>query len=219
MMKIVRGIGIVFFSLFTWTLALGATPPKVTPELLKEGEALFKKECAVCHGTGGKGDGSAADFLFPKPRNFTTGVFKLRSTPSGSPPTDENLFRTITRGMPGSAMPSFAFLSERGRWALLAYVKELAKIEKPEEIIPVPPEPPMTAKSLTQGKKLYLKMKCWQCHGFEGRGDGPSANELVDEWGFPVPPNDLTRGMFKGGSRPSDIYLRFTTGMDGTPMP
>ena len=217
--KIFGEIGIALLLFFIWTLAWGAAPPKVTPELLKEGEALFKKQCAVCHGTEGKGDGPAAGFLFPKPRNFTTGTFKLRSTPSGSPPTDENLFRTITRGMPGSAMPSFAFLSERGRWALLAFVKELAKMEKPEEVIPVPPEPPMTAKSLAQGKELYIKMKCWQCHGFEGRGDGPSASELVDDWGFPIPPNDLSRGIFKGGGRSSDIYLRFTAGMDGTPMP
>ncbi len=122
--------------------------------------------------------------------------------------------------MPGSAMPSFAHLSETDRRALVAFIKKLANIEeKPERVISIPSEPSVTSKMLAQGKELYIKMKCWQCHGFEGTGDGPSANQLVDDEGFPIPPNDFTRGIFKGGGRSSDIYLRFTAGMDGTPMP
>lgn len=195
-------------------------PEKITSKLLKRGETLFKKQCAVCHGSEGTGDGLAADFVFPKPRNFTTGSFKIRSTPSGSPPLDEDLFHTITHGMPGSAMPAFGFLSKEEQGALVAFVKKLANIkEKPERIIQLPPEPPQTAKTVAQGKELYTKMKCWECHGFEGRGDGPKARELVDDWGFPSPPNDFSRGIYKGGGGPSDIYMRFTTGLDGTPMP
>lgn len=220
MAKIFGGIGVASFLLFVWTLTQGASPPKIAPELLKEGETLFKKQCAVCHGTEGKGDGPAVDFLFPKPRNFTTGVFKIRSTPSGSPPTDQNLFSTITNGMPGSAMPGFAFLSERERWALVAFIKKLANTqEKPERVIQVAPEPPVTPAILAQGKELYKKMKCWECHGFEGKGDGSKASDLIDDWGFPDPPNNFSRGIYKGGGKPSDIYLRFTTGLDGSPMP
>ena len=110
MAKIGRVIGTVFFSLFIWTVAQGAAPPKVTADLLKEGVTLFEKQCAICHGTDGKGDGRAAVFLFPKPRNFTDGLFKIRTTPGGFPPTNQDLFNTITNGMPGSAMPGFAFL-------------------------------------------------------------------------------------------------------------
>lgn len=222
MRKTFVGLGIVSGALLigAWALAQDVASPTVTPELLKQGKTLFEKQCAVCHGKAGGGDGPAADFLFPKPRNFTTGTFKVRSTPSGSPPTDQDLFRTIINGMPGSAMPGFTFLSETERWGLVAFVKGLAKIaEKPERVIPVPPEPPRTAQLVGQGKELYAKMKCWECHGHEGRADGPSAAQLVDDWKFPIPPNAFHRGIYKGGGRPSDIYLRFTTGMDGTPMP
>lgn len=216
----VLGIGIVLVLFFGWTVAHGAAPPEVTPELLKQGEALFKKQCAICHGTEGEGDGPAADFLFPKPRNFTTGSFKVRSTPSGSPPTDQDLLRTITNGMPGSAMPGFAYLSETDQRALVDFIKKLANIKvKPERVIPVSPEPSLTAKTLEKGKKLYKEMKCWECHGFEGRGDGPKAMDQVDDWGFPAPPNNFTKGIYKGGGKLSDIYLRFTTGLDGSPMP
>jgi mono/diheme cytochrome c family protein len=183
------------------------------------GEALYKKQCAVCHGAKGKGDGPAADFLFPKPRDFSMGSFKVRSTPSGSPPTDQDIFRTISNGMPGSAMPSFGHLSKKDRGALVAIIKKLAGIEeKPERVISIPSQPSVTPKLLAQGQKLYKENKCWECHGLEGRGDGPKASRQVDDWGYPAPPNNFTRGNFKGGGRPSDIYMRFTTGLDGTPM-
>lgn len=216
--KILLLIVPLIFSLIT--LVHGVAPSEVTPELLKQGEALFKKECAICHGTEGKGDGPTADFLFPKPRNFTTGSFKVRSTPSGSPPTDEDLLRTITNGMPGSAMPGFAYLSETDQRALVEFIKKLANIKvKQERVIPVSPEPSLTAETMEKGKKLYKEMKCWECHGFEGRGDGPKAMNQVDDWGFPAPPNNFTKGIYKGGGKLSDIYLRFTTGLDGSPMP
>lgn len=208
----------IIFSLLT--VVYGVAHPEVTPEILKQGEAIYKEQCAICHGTEGKGDGRAADFLFPKPRNFTTGSFKVRSTPSGSPPTDQDILHTITNGMPGSAMPGFAYLSETDQRALVAFVKKLAKIKvKPERVIPVSPEPSLTAKTLEEGKRLYKEMKCWECHGFEGRGDGPKAMSQVDDWGFPAPPNNFTKGIYKGGGKLSGIYLRFTTGLDGSPMP
>lgn len=210
-------IAVALLSVVAWAQE---APSKGGAEAVKLGETLFKKQCRVCHGAEGKGDGPAADFLFPKPRNFSTGAFKVRSTPSGSPPADQDLFRTITQGMPGSAMPSFSFLSEKERWGLVAFLRKLAKLEeKPERLVQVASEPPITTQSVAQGKNLYMKMKCWECHGHEGRADGPKVTELVDDWGFPVPPSDFTRGIFKGGGRASDIYLRFTTGMDGTPMP
>lgn len=208
------GIGIALFPVSLWAL-VGPALAAETKE-----ETLYRKHCRVCHGPEGKGDGPAADFLFPKPRNFTTGSFKVRSTPSGSPPTDQDLLNTITNGMPGSAMPGFAHLSEGDRRSLVAFVKGQANIqEKPETVISVAPAPPVTPKTLAEGKELYRKMKCWECHGFEGRGDGPKASELADDWGFPDPPNDFTRGIYKGGGRPADIYLRFITGLDGSPMP
>ncbi|GIX47159.1 MAG: hypothetical protein KatS3mg131_1370 [Candidatus Tectimicrobiota bacterium] len=202
------------------TAALAAPPPAVTPALLAQGKALYEKQCAVCHGTEGKGNGPAADFLFPKPRDFTSGVFKLRSTPLGEPPTDADLFRTLTRGLPGSAMPGFAFLSETERWALVAYVKQLASIKvPPEEVVAIPPETPATLASIERGRKIYFEAGCDQCHGPEGRGDGPQAKELEDDWGTPIFPANLPLARFKGGGTPQDLYRTLATGVDGTPMP
>ena len=73
--------------------------------LLALGRKTYEKECLACHGAKGDGEGEAAYLLFPRPRDFTSGQFRLISTWDGVPP-DEDLFRTISRGMPGSAMPS-----------------------------------------------------------------------------------------------------------------
>ncbi len=198
---------------------LAVEPPKPTPELLTKGKELFKKECSVCHGAEGKGDGPAAYLLFPAPRDFTRGVFKLRSTPSGEPPLASDILRTITEGVPGSAMPGFPQLSEQDRWALVYHLKKVGNLGEPEKAVTVKGVPPATPKRIARGKALYKDLKCWECHGEKGVGDGPSALTTKDDWGFPNPPNNFPQGVFKGGARPNDIYLRFTTGMDGSAMP
>lgn len=186
----------------------------------ERGKIVFEKECVVCHGESGKGNGTAAYLLYPKPRDFTLGSFKVRSTPSGEPPTDEDIFNTISVGMPGSAMPAFPAIPEEDRRALVQYLKVLAEIDyEPERIITVPAESPLTAETPLLGKELYDKLKCWECHGENGDGFGPSRATLKDDKGYPAPANDFTRGIYKGGGKNSDIYLRFTTGMDSSPMP
>ena len=93
------------------------TPTNVlttSPALVALGRKTFEKECAACHGSAGNGEGDAAYLLYPRPRDFTSGQFRIISTWDGVP-TDEDLFRTISRGMPGSAMPSWAHLSEETR--------------------------------------------------------------------------------------------------------
>lgn len=196
------------------------------------GALLFQNNCAVCHGEKGRGDGVAAEFVFPRPRDLTSGMYKIRSTPSGKLPTDQDILEIITRGIPGSSMPSFEFLSKRERGALVEYVKELAVVERPGggkanlfevrgqgKPINVPEPPEKTAALVREGKQIYEKMNCAACHGETGVGDGPSADSLVDVWGMPAPPANFTRGIFKGGNDVSEIYARFTTGMDGSPMP
>src|SRR5207247_1491942 len=79
-----------------------------TEDLIARGKEEFEEHCIGCHGVRGDGNGLAATFLFPRPRDFTIGVFKFRSTPSGSLPTDGDLFRTITRGVRWTAMPTWA---------------------------------------------------------------------------------------------------------------
>src|SRR5438094_594083 len=69
------------------------------------GKAVYVKWCAGCHGETGAGDGPAAAYMLPRPRNFTGAVYKIRTTASGQLPTDADLLRAIDEGLPGSAMP------------------------------------------------------------------------------------------------------------------
>jgi cytochrome c oxidase cbb3-type subunit I/II len=191
--------------------------------LLTRGREVFAQRCIGCHGPKGDGNGLAATFLFPRPRDFTLGEFKFRTTQSGSLPTDGDLFRTITRGVRWTPMPTWHEVPEQDRLAVIQYLKTFSdrwKQERPPAPIYVPDPPAATAALLARGKELYDKAaKCWQCHGDGGKGDGPSAAGLKDDFGFPIRPTDFTRGQFKGGSNVRDIYRTMTTGLDGTPMP
>ena len=81
-------------------------------EHIQTGENLYKLYCASCHGVSGDGTGDLAYLVYPKPRDFTGGKFKIKSTLPGLPPTDDDLFKTIRQGMPGTAMPAFNFLKD-----------------------------------------------------------------------------------------------------------
>jgi cytochrome c oxidase cbb3-type subunit I/II len=203
---------------------LGALPVlaqtrSAAPLVSAEAKAIYARECAMCHGTKGDGEGPGSHIVNPTPRNFTTGVFKFRSTPSGQPPTDGDLFKTITNGIPGTAMPSFRELSERARWTLVAVVKQLAGIKKAGAAVNVPPEPAVRADRFARGKEIYDRLGCAECHGMEGRADGASSLTLKDDAKHRIWAVDLTRDIFKGGSTPRDLYIRIVTGIDGSPMP
>ena len=184
------------------------------------GEKSYKKYCLSCHGLDGKGDGELSYLLYPKPRDLTSGLFKIRSTPAGNPPTDTDLFTTIERGMPGTAMPSFNFLNPDELKDIVGYVKDLGNINNSNSVpIEIPDEISKTDESLKLGKSIYTEIGCNKCHGEKGTGDGPSSNVLVDSWGYPIIPRDFTSGVYLGGGQAQDLYLRFAGGMDGTPMP
>ncbi len=201
-------------------------------ELIDRGRELYGRRCAACHGEEGRGDGEAAYLLYPRPRNFVRGQFRFVSTWDGVP-TDDDLLRVVSRGIPGSAMPSWAHLSEADQWALTHYVKSLSGDDltvgssaapDPETgepgrgVIEVPPEPAGDRASVDLGRALFAE-HCAKCHGSGGRGDGPTAATLVDDAGFPIRPRDLTSGVFKGDPRPDLLYRRILAGIPGTPMP
>jgi mono/diheme cytochrome c family protein len=207
--------------------AAGLESPADSPEAL--GEKIYAKQCAACHGADGRGDGEAAYLLYPRPRNFRTGRYRLVSTWEGAP-SDEDLFLTVTRGIPGSAMPSWEHLDEKSRRALVAYIKSLA--EKPIVIQPasdpknegdrgtgvirVPAEPAYDDAARARAKELFADA-CASCHGPEARGDG--ATNQKDESGLPIRPRDLTTGVFKGSPEPEKLYQRIVAGIPGSPMP
>lgn len=225
------GLWCAFFT-FLATVSLQAEPLLLV-NALEHGQQVYQQNCSGCHGAEGHGDGPAAPYLYPKPRDFSKGLFKLTSTPTGNLPTDDDLFRVITNGMPGSAMPSWEMLRLSDRWAAVAYVKSLVKawdedgeqwidlyrVRGQAESIPVPAQPALSAENLARGKLLFRKAECWQCHGDLGRGDGPSSPTLKDSWNQPIRPRDFTAGIFKGGHQPVDLFRRISIGMAGTPMP
>jgi cytochrome c oxidase cbb3-type subunit 2 len=149
-------------------------------------------------------------------------VFKFRSTPSGSLPTDGDLYRTITRGVRWTAMPTWHEVPDKHRLAVVAYLRTLSprwREEPGEPPVPLPAPPRATPALIERGRALYAQAKCAECHGEDGRGGGPSAAQLRDDLERPIRPTDLTRGQLKGGSSVADVYRALTTGLDGTPMP
>jgi DMSO reductase family type II enzyme heme b subunit len=192
---------------------------------LEAGEAIYRKRCIFCHGDEGAGDGVASERLVPKPRDFTMGLYKYRTTGSGLLPTDDDLFKVISHGLPGTGMPAWDdTLSEPQRRQVIQYIKTFSKRferqKEPLQTITVGPEIASSPESIEKGKTLFKEMECFKCHGTDGRGDGPSAPELQDDKGDPIKPRNLTKNwLFRGGGEARDIYMRFNTGLNGTPMP
>jgi mono/diheme cytochrome c family protein len=187
--------------------------------------SVYDHACAWCHGKDGRGDGPAAfsigKHLSPLPRDFTAGRFKLRSTPSGQLPTDDDLLRTLERGIPGY-MPSFRGLTAGERRLAVAAVKGFYPGFADARPAPLSiPEPRvLAAGAVERGRAVYEAAGCASCHGDTGRGNGPSAKELRDDRGLAIRPTDLRYpGRFKNGSDPADVYRTLVTGLDGTPMP
>lgn len=176
--------------------------------------------CARCHGDTGHGDGPDAARMVPRPRDLTTGTYKFRTTASGSPPTDEDLFRTITNGLAGTRMPGWEGLREETRWQLVAYLKSMAPTQPEAAPVPLGQDPGPHSRDLAKGRQLYADLGCAACHGTLGRANGHSAKALVDDWGQPSRPANLTHGWtLRAGATPTDLVTRLMTGVDGTPMP
>lgn len=291
------------------------------PSLRDAGE-IYRRECYHCHGINGGGNGSTADFLNPRPRDYRLGRFKytaLNWSQSGSKatPRREDLLTILENGIYGTAMPSFKRFSKAELHGMADYVRLLAVrgeteilladsydpdafgfpletvvetydfvwnkwIGRDPEVISVDEVPPVTEAMLARGRELFVfdaprGAKCASCHGVDGRGDGGSAFEprtltpeeqaeletlegtiadleaafekadpddhhgykaaafaleraqnrrfeltqkrIIDDWGNEISPRDLTRGLYRFGRRPIDLFRRIHTGIQGTPMP
>ena len=126
------------------------------------GKVVYQPYCALCHGEEGDGKGHYSEDTIPVPRDFRTGTFEWRRTPSGSLPTDADLEKVLVDGLFGTSMPSFSTsLSRRQRLDVIAYVKTFSPrfaTEKPEAPISIPSEPPYTAESVARGGAMYQKL-------------------------------------------------------------
>jgi mono/diheme cytochrome c family protein len=217
-------------ALIAWLCAVSigstrAQGPDVGTEAQREsGRTLYLKNCAQCHGEKGDGAGYATPHLYPRPRDFTTSRFKVRTTASGALPTHQDLVNIIRRGMPYTSMPAWPDLSDQEVSDLAYFLKTFSADFSSAESVPgaveLPSAPAVTPESIELGKKLYVEIGCVKCHGNLGRGDGPSAPTLKDDFGFPIRAANLTQSWtFRGGSSREDIFRTMTTGMNGAPMP
>ncbi len=221
----------------------GQLAPEPSADMIEAGKRVYFTKCVWCHGVDGAGDGPGADRLWPRPRNFNQGTFKIRHTASGELPLfdakkpvpgQNDLFETVTHGLPGSAMPPWeGILTEEQRLQVLSFVttqlvkdrsftdkqSESQSILQLSELKPIP----ANEESLKKGAELIVEKKCIECHGVEGRGDGNAFN-LKDDWGFSIQPADWHKCWNFRGSRQdpynvSNIFRTFSTGVNGTPMP
>jgi mono/diheme cytochrome c family protein len=213
---------------------------------LAAGKAAYERYCAGCHGDKGDGKGPAALFLNPKPRDFTAGKFKFASVRSGEMPTDEDLHRTISKGLSGTSMPAWPLLPESQRAAVVAYLKTFsARWEQgPGNAIAVPEDPfkgdpKAIANAIQKGEKVYHTLTtCYQCHPgyinaqqmeacnkeakrtFEGlRPDWNKPVAKEDGWGQMLMPTDFLRDRIKTGLGMDSLFRVIATGIGGTAMP
>jgi high-affinity iron transporter len=99
-----------------WLVVIALAAPPPTPEVMRAGKAAYEQTCAACHGMTGEGNGPVGFALKPPPRNFTKDPFKAGDSV-------EQIFQTITNGLPNSSMGGFPKLDEAQRWALAYYVR------------------------------------------------------------------------------------------------
>ena len=181
----------------------GELAPEPSADMIEAGKRVYFTKCVWCHGVDGAGDGPGADRLWPRPRNFNQGTFKIRHTASGELPLfdakkpipgQNDLYETVTHGLPGSAMPSWeGILTEEQRLQVLAFVttqlvkdrKFTDKQSETQTVLQLADLKPKDAtdESRKRGSELIVEKKCVECHGMEGRGDGNAFN-LKDDWGF-----------------------------------
>ena len=136
-------------------------------------QRIYIEKCAFCHGPDGRGNGASAPSMIPRPRDFTQGMFKYKTTPEGAPPSDDDLINVVTNGLHASGMPYFrGILSEAEIRDVVAYLKGFSKVFAANTAAPidVPPRPTATPESIARGADLYAQSGCAGCHGDDMRG-------------------------------------------------
>lgn len=214
---------VLMIGLLVGALSVTSTMLRPGAASAQEGQEVYGRWCAACHGVNGDGQGPGAGHMLPRPRDFTTGLYQVRTTASGELPTDADIMRVINDGIPGTTMPGWGdVLSQQERDALVVYLKSFsrffASMEAPTAI-DFGSATRVDDAGLAEGAEFYQTIECWQCHGQSGRGDGSSAPTLADDGDMPIRAADLTENWtFNGGGSVEDIYRTLRTGLDGTPM-
>lgn len=228
-----------------WTpeeLARGTGPSKAGT--LKRGREQYSLYCAGCHGVEGDGQGPAARFLAPKPRDFRKGRVKFAAVPANTLPRDEDLLNIINHGLHGTSMPTWNLISGEDKLAIVAYVKTFSDVwqtEAPGVPVPIKPDPwrKKPAKGIEEGERVYHGIAaCSSCHpayatraviadymksfdipveGF--RKDMYASVEKESDWGAPIRPPDFLTDRTKIADTKEELVRVIAAGVGGTAMP
>ncbi len=219
----------------------------VKTALTEEGRVAYNTYCVGCHGAQGDGKGPAAVFLDPKPRDFQVANYKFSSTRSGLLPTDEDLKRTITKGLRGSAMPGWDLLPTRTVDALVVFIKTFSpkwEVKRAAAAIPTIHDPYRSladkSEAIKRGEAVYHGFAtCWTCHPsyvpvdkineyllvMENPTRDAFRDHLFQSEGKPnvedemIYPPDFRRDFVRSGSAVDDLYRSIAAGITGTAMP
>lgn len=183
------------------------------------GRKIYDEYCAACHGVNGNGKGIDADQMKTKPTDFTSGMYKFKSTPFGTLPTVEDIIRTLKLGVRTTAMIPQWQLNYEQMKEVAEYILSFApKEEITGKPIVIPSKPEITESFIKKGKKLF-DANCASCHGKDAKGDGPSAGTLVNYKGEHIRPANLTQRPLKRANTSDWTYKIINNGIEGTPMP
>ena len=228
MVVIVSCLSLCLWPLTADTNSLPFKPNFPDDSLWPQGRYVYQRNCLICHGAYGDGRGEMGRKLEPPPRHFGRGLFKYRSTPAGTLPTDADLERTVRGGLAGTAMPVFTNLSDREIKSVIEYVKSFssrwnhATNYTPALVLPPLPRwfgDTASAEAGAERGRALFNASCAACHGTDGNGLGATAKSLEDSWGQPVTPSDLRQEQLRSGRNLEAVYRVLETGIEGTPMP
>lgn len=223
---------------------LGHGQSNAEQKTLRTGKQLYTGYCAGCHGEKGDGNGPAAHFLEPKPRDFKVGRIKFAAVQGGEAPRDEDYMRILDHGLAGTAMPKFNLLAPHEKEAIIAYIKGFYPdwSEDPAGAPVTAGQDPFTDDkegALEAGRNAYYGVaKCWSCHpAYEtreriveihteqdleapGLRDNLYESEVRDSnWGAPIKAPDFLEDRIKTGFHVEPIARVVAAGVGGTAMP
>lgn len=212
--------------------------------VLNRGRELYGTYCVGCHGEAGDGNGPAARFLSPKPRDFRKGRVKFAAVPAGTKPRDEDLLRILDKGLAGTSMPTWSLLPTRDKSAIIAYLKTFGEVwekEAPGPVVAVKPDPwrKHPERGVEEGETVYHGLAaCSSCHpayltkekigaalkaadmsSTSFRDDMYNSVEKDSDWGQPIKPPDFVIDRTKFAQTREELVQVIASGVGGTAMP
>ncbi len=175
-------VGVFTIATFLPDLLRGYVDVAAAQAEVSSGQRVYEIYCVGCHGASGDGNGTAAEFLIIKPRNFVDGAFKFfHYGESGPYPTDASLTLTIRNGLPGSAMPAFPLLSEQEVTDVRSYIKSFRAGGWPSETAGTTTAAAVPIEGTT-AEELFQNATCFACHQLDALGTvggvGPNLSDV-----------------------------------------